>query len=223
MTRAEELLDRWERCVGLSAFEAACALLDVDGGAALGERNRELLRLRASLFGPRVRGYARCAHCQEATEIELDVEELLAQAPAVERAVEIGGREVIVRPLTIDAVRAALRADPSVAPLALASACIGEGVELDASEIATVVEVLGAIDPLADPRLAIACSACGRSAEVPLDVASFVRTEIDVHARRLLDDIATLASAYGWAEREILGMSGAKRREYLARVRPWTS
>ena len=35
-----------------------------------------------------------------------------------------------------------------------------------------------------------------------------------------VSEVHALASAYGWAEREILGMSEARRAAYVARVAP---
>jgi hypothetical protein len=42
-----------------------------------------------------------------------------------------------------------------------------------------------------------------------------VWAEVDVRARRLLADVATLARTYGWTEPEVLALSEARRAAYL--------
>ena len=47
---------------------------------------------------------------------------------------------------------------------------------------------------------------------------AFLWDEVDVRARRLLDEVHALAGAYGWSEQRILALSEARRRAYLDRV-----
>ncbi len=42
---------------------------------------------------------------------------------------------------------------------------------------------------------------------------------MEARAKRLLSEVHALASAYGWSEREILGLSVARREFYLGMVR----
>ena len=56
------------------------------------------------------------------------------------------------------------------------------------------------------------------AARSALDVPGLVWDEVDAVARRLVDEVHALASAYGWAERDILAMGAARRAAYLARV-----
>jgi hypothetical protein len=50
------------------------------------------------------------------------------------------------------------------------------------------------------------------------DVAEFLWREIDAWAKRVLEEVHTLASAYGWAQGEILSLSAARRRRYVSMV-----
>ena len=50
------------------------------------------------------------------------------------------------------------------------------------------------------------------------DVPAYLWEELDVRARRLLDEVHALARSYGWAEREILALSEVRRNAYLDRV-----
>ena len=49
-------------------------------------------------------------------------------------------------------------------------------------------------------RLAIECPACGRAADVPFAIATFLWREVDAWARRTLREVHALARAYGWSE-----------------------
>ena len=44
---------------------------------------------------------------------------------------------------------------------------------------------------------------------------SFLWTEIEAWAWRMLSDVHTLARAYGWGERDILALSPTRRQFYL--------
>lgn len=82
-----------------------------------------------------------------------------------------------------------------------------------------VIEAVGAAmadaDPLADVRLELTCPACGHGWTSPFDPVAFFWDEIEAWVPRLLREVHRLASAYGWSEREILGMSAWRRAEYL--------
>jgi hypothetical protein len=48
-----------------------------------------------------------------------------------------------------------------------------------------------------------------------VDIASFLWTELNVHAKRVLGEVDAFARAYGWSESEVLRMSRARRQSYL--------
>jgi hypothetical protein len=97
------------------------------------------------------------------------------------------------------------------------------GLAMEAEQIpAEVAEVavqrMAEADPMADIQLAMTCPACAREWSAALDMVSFLWSEIEVWAWRLLNEVHTLASAYGWPEREILAMSANRRQCYLHMV-----
>jgi hypothetical protein len=73
-------------------------------------------------------------------------------------------------------------------------------------------------DPLADIQVAVSCPICNHIWRAALDIVSFLWSEIDNLAARLLRDVHTLASAYGWREKDILALSPGRRQFYLAAV-----
>jgi hypothetical protein len=73
-------------------------------------------------------------------------------------------------------------------------------------------------DPQANVQLAITCPVCSKHWQAGFDIVSFFWNEIDAWAHRLLQEVHTLASAYGWREADILAMSPWRRQCYLAMI-----
>jgi hypothetical protein len=96
------------------------------------------------------------------------------------------------------------------------SAIEAEQIPSEVAEVA--VQRMAEADPMADIQLAMMCPACARQWSAALDIVSFLWSEIEVWAWRLLNDVHTLASAYGWSERDILTMSANRRQSYLQMV-----
>jgi hypothetical protein len=71
------------------------------------------------------------------------------------------------------------------------------------------------LDPQADVALGIDCPSCAHAWLEPFDVVTFLWSELTAWARRLLGDVHLIASAYGWGESEILGLTPARRNAYL--------
>jgi hypothetical protein len=222
-----ELLDAWERGLGLPEDERALALLAPDDGAALplGELDARLLALRRWAFGARLDGVVRCPSCGADLELSFDADEV--EAPAAARngelslAVEDG--EVRFRPPTSVDVREAGRAETlEAAQRVLLERCvIASPVEpgaLPARVVERIEDAMAEHDPQADVALELSCSECGHEWETAFDVGRFLWTEVDRWARRVLVDVAALASAFGWTEPHVLRLSPLRREAYLGLV-----
>jgi hypothetical protein len=121
-------------------------------------------------------------------------------------------------PTSRDLAKAACESDVSRAAMRLAESCRLEGGESSTwsdEELAQIGQQLALADPLAETRLALRCPACEDEWEETLDMATFLWREIEARARRVLKEIHTLATAYGWAEADILSMSERRRALYL--------
>jgi hypothetical protein len=237
---AVELLEVWERGQGAESPERSILLLslvepgstsDAVGQLTVGQQNARLLRLRELAFGDRLDGLTDCPSCGDTLEVSVHSPGLRrAGADGVsvphegsstaprELEVEAGGHRVRFRPPTLADVHAILDVEDD-APAALLERCLTdlEGISLPlppelAKELAAQ---MSSADPLADPELAMKCPSCSHRWTAPLDVPSYLWEEIDVWARRTLDQVHRLASAYGWGEAEILALSPARRRAYL--------
>jgi len=201
-----DLLSMWERGEGQRASRRALALLD-DGFASLpiGRRDAALLDLRVAWFGDAFTGVTGCPACGEEIELAFTAEEVRREAP------ELSGTEFRL-PTTEDLLAIEHLDDVESARRALLARCAPHA---DAGTIAR----MAAHDPQADVQLDAECPACEHRWREPFDIVTFLWTELTVLARRLLGDVHTLASAYGWSERDILALSPARRNAYLEMVR----
>jgi hypothetical protein len=233
----EDMLDAWERGAAKGSVDrglilATLAAPDAGGDmlAALpvGERDRHLLALRAAAFGPRLTGLLACDGCGEHLELDLNVDDLRAiPAPeAPKLAVTSGGYSVwFRRPNSHDLCAAA--AAPGRASQRLLSLCVTQAehegaaispVDLPPDLIWQIGDLLSAADPLADIRFALTCVQCGHACETHFDIAAFLWAELDAWGGRMQREVHTLASAYGWSERDILRLGPARRARYLQLV-----
>jgi hypothetical protein len=207
----------------------------------IGQRDACLLKLRELTFGSELTGVTDCPECAEKIELSLncsDFRPAIETEPPAELVAESNGRELRFRlPTSEDLLavntpgellqRCLLNggADPSSCAFGEVSG-IGFGeadppvqrVRLEClteNFIAAVGEKMSSADPMADIHLALECPSCEHNWEAPFDIVAFLWREISAAAHRLLREVHTLASAYGWTETEILRLSPARRRMYL--------
>ena len=192
----------------------------------LGRRNRALAELRCDAFGRWIKGWAACEQCGEKLEFSVDGEALRTNAtPDATTAIHVG-ENAFRLPTSRDLANLSDETDPSAAALRLLQLCALPKSSADAGrlpewtewEVDAVSERMAEADPLADILLHFDCPACAHSFEHSLDLASFLWAEIEGRAQRLMLDVHTLASAYGWSEAEILRLSDARRDFYLEMV-----
>jgi hypothetical protein len=89
---------------------------------------------------------------------------------------------------------------------------------LPAQVAAAIADCMGQADPQTDVQLDLTCPACGHDWRAPFDIVSYLWSEINAWAGRLLGEVHTLAFTYGWDEADILAMSSARRRRYLEMI-----
>jgi hypothetical protein len=202
------------------------ALLDLP----LGRRDELVLRLRRELDGDSLEAVAACPACGERAELVADAAAVcaLGESSAPVAPVEVGGLRAEWRTPTTRDVAAALSSDDVTAELLRRCILRIEAPGHDRGEIpvteapdrlrAAVVDAMAAADPVADLLIEVECPACVERFVVDLDVPRFVWDEIDVRARRLLNEVDLLARVYGWTESEVLALSDRRRATYLALV-----
>jgi hypothetical protein len=195
---------------------------------SVGERDGGLLRLREELFGSRLEATAVCPRCGERLDLTFSTRDIVAPPtspdPDGELGVEDAGYTIRYRLATSADLLEIATAAATDARDALLQRCVLEARFLDAAVepaslpddvVKTVVEHMARADAQADVHVALDCPACSHQWSMPFDILSYLWSEIDDWARRLLFEVHTLARAYGWSERDIVGMSAQRRRLYL--------
>jgi hypothetical protein len=219
---ASELLSVWELGSRQIPLERAFTMLAVvcpetssESLACLtiGQRDARLLALREMTFGSEIRGVSDCPECGETLELTFNSSDFLPlneTEPPAELAVKSNGSEVRFR-LPIGADLLAVNSAEQLLERCLLSG----GDKLTENLRVAVGERISNADPMADIHLALNCPNCEHKWAAPFDIVAFLWREITAAARRLLREVHTLASAYGWTESEILSLSPARRRAYL--------
>ncbi|KAF3886741.1 MULTISPECIES: T4 family baseplate hub assembly chaperone [Nostocales] len=90
--------------------------------------------------------------------------------------------------------------------------------KLPTNIINTIIAEMAQADPQANVPLDTSCPACGHEWQLVFDIMSFFWSEINAWGLRILRDVHTLATAYGWREADILTMSPRRRQLYLDMV-----
>ncbi len=238
---ASELLDAWEHGRFQPPVARARLLLALAVPAAspedldrfgIGRRDQELLDFRERVFGPRMAGVAQCPACAQEVELDFPVTDVRARAAidAVEpQTLRFDGYDLRFRLPTCDDLAAvAALGDPPGRRAGLLRRCVTEarrgGEAAPAESLPDAVAAalsarMSELDPQGDIRLDLRCPECAGRWQAPLDVASYLWSEIHSWAERMLRDVHTLAAAYGWREADILTMGPSRRQAYLELIR----
>jgi hypothetical protein len=227
---SSDCLSIWESGAGLHPLDQGLlalgtALPDTPADALanwpLGKRNMALAQLRCSSFGPRLLGSTACCRCGEKLEVEVDGRLLAGegadQGQVSQEPIVVNGRSFRLL-TTRDLAKAAQEADTRLASIRLLESCrldTGESPDWSDEDLDQIGQSLAVADPLAETRLALRCPVCENEWQENLDILSFLWREIEARARRLLFEIHTLATAYGWAEADILSLSDRRRALYF--------
>ena len=196
------------------------ALLDLP----LAERNCLLLQLRRLSFGSTLQGYASCPQCGTAMEFSLGVDAVLESMsePAVQPPVGWNDAGIDFRlrqATTTDLLDCARMPTAEQAVQRLLARCLGVDCLSDAAA-ANVgrPSVRAHFDQLhadSEWRCTLQCPQCAHEDTWDLDIGHFVWMEARHAARRLLNEVHTLALHYGWSESAIVALSQQRRDAYL--------
>ena len=238
---AQELLEVWERGLAqapaaraLSLLAAACPELTSDQIATLsiGQRDARLLVLREALFGPELESVVNCPGCNDRLELSLSTTELRfgaeSQQQVTEVSLNVSAYNLRLRlPNSRDVLLAGSLEGPADRRDRLLKCCLLSAerneVPVEADQLSPEVaeaaaQELAEADPLADIRMNILCPSCGHAWRAGFDIVDFLWAEVEAWAARILNEVHTLASVYGWCERDILALSPTRRQFYLDMV-----
>jgi len=231
-----ELLDVWERGRLLPNVERALYLLRAAypdqsfadlASLSMGWRDTLLLELRQALCGSDVACESVCPACAERLEFSFLLSDVTVPKASNDNASfpictpEFEGRFRL--PTSADLIPL-VDHTPEAARAELVSKCLvsvqSELPEISAEALSAkiidrVSKEMNEADPQADVLISLTCPACSHTWQGIFDIASFLWREIDTWARRTMQEVHWLASAYGWTERAILSMSPVRRRTYI--------
>jgi hypothetical protein len=238
---AAALLAAWEDGMGEPPVNRAPALLRPLGlmeagrdpaAMTVGACDLLLLELRRRLFGADLDLVATCQACEEAVEVVIPCADLAPAGPdrpdvPVDRPRQVTVEEdgLLIRcrlPTNGDLCQLADLGRPATVT-DLLERCVEtmEGPNapaassgLPAAVVGRVADALAASDPGADIVAEIECPCTAIWAET-IDIRAILWTELTWWVQRRLAEVHQLASAYGWAEQDILEMSPHRRRFYL--------
>lgn len=234
---ASTLLNVWERGRGRPSYRRALMLLEAVfpeepaetlALLPIGQRDTRLLTLREGIFGSRLESVVACPACAETLEFAFTISDIRVapEQPIPDQfSLFSNGYEVTFRlPNTEDVADFEHRAEDARRPRLLLERCLVEvrhedealpADRLPESLVEAVAEQMAQADPQANVQLALTCPACEHRWQSTFDIVSYLWTETDAWARRMLRDVHVLASAYGWPEADLLAMSAWRRQFYL--------
>jgi hypothetical protein len=229
----ERLLSAWEQGVHRHPIDRALLMLSLTeadfsvdqlADLPLGRCNAALMQLHLDCFGGRLGAWLDCPACSERMEFELNA----AQLPPIQvdkvDSIEVDGHRFRL-PTSRHLARLVNGKNNAQATAHQLLQDCAESMDSLPDEPNRLIELMRAVeaaveakDPWTNIVLEVCCPACGREELADFDIASFLWNKIEYRARQLLDDTHLLAQAYGWTESDILEMSEARRRAYLARL-----
>jgi hypothetical protein len=237
---SRELLQVWEWGETQHPIDRALTLLAIAcpetspeklAQLSVGQRDTLLLTLREWTFGSQLNSLATCPSCGEYLELNFTVADIQVSPdvnPTPEHSLSLGDYEVKFRlPNSSDLAAIASYQDTLAARHTLLETCLlaasyqGKSFsiqQLPSPVIEAVVEKMAQADPQADVQLALSCPGCKHQWQATFDIVSYFWSEINAWAKRILLEVHTLASAYGWGEADILAMSPRRRQLYLEMV-----
>jgi len=226
-----DILTLWERGVAAAPIERALLLagearpdlgMQQCWALPLGQRDQAIAALRTRLFGPAAELTSRCPRC--GTEVEVVVadvarvyEEAFASPPPRPQLQGLSLRAVTSEDLAA-AETAAAQGKDLRAVIIEHVATVSEGETVPELDPSTLDAALESLDAAAELRFELTCLDCGSRWIALLDIADCTWRELARAAGRIADEVAALASAYGWREADTLAMSRTRRALYLERI-----
>ena len=228
-----ELLSVWECGIRLSPAGRAELILETVAGnvpeaTTLGDRDCALMKIYENTFGSVIELADTCLSCGEVFEYTLDLQVIQNSSVRVGEssfAVSFDSWEAECRlPLMVDIGKCL---DTGEAGTGLAVRCITSIKSGGASApfhsvpeelLAKIEKRILELDPAVEISLELPCPSCAHSQISFFDITDLLWKKVTAGAQLVASNVHTLATAYGWTEENILGMSSSRRQLYLSIV-----
>ena len=173
----------------------------------IGDRDRALAGLYASLYGPAIIADTVCGRCKAPYEMRFDLSALVkARQPDGSAR---GDPPTVT--LGKSVLRLPRRADLVGMPEDLPERLLLEGPVPD---LATVSAIFEAADPALELDLSGACPECDASQAVAFSMARFLERALERDRAFLTREVHLIASGYRWSHAEILALTRAERQGF---------
>ncbi len=237
---AAELLTIWECGCSQPSFQRALLLLSAVypnqtteqlAQLSLGQRDAQLLTLREKTLGSQIASLVSCPNCGNSLELNFAVSDILVPNLLEQTnnlLLETEDYEIEFRlPNSLDLAKVIHLSDVSAVASQLLKHCILSSKyqnqpvtveEIPAQIIQALIKQMEQADPQADISLDLNCPHCGHQWLASFDILTFFWQEITAWVQRILREVHSLASAYGWREADILAMSPQRRQIYLEMI-----
>jgi hypothetical protein len=234
----EALLSAWEQGrAEPSSLGRSLALLGATGSdsapvpladLSIGQRDALLLQLHEEVFGDSFWALAVCEGCQERVEFSFHGSDLRSSEPVEcsdkqrvsQEGYEVEFRMPTSRDLLLVSERRSITEQRAqlLERIVLSAEQGGEPIAAKAlpeEVISAMEETMQSADPRGEVSLRLRCQSCGHEWSAWFDAGTFLWKKFDTWALRLLQEVHVLARAYGWSERDIIGMTPWRRHAYL--------
>ena len=237
---AQQLLTLWEQgypqpVVWRGLMLLSLAFPDSDwevlATIPIGERDYHLLTLYTQLFGGKVQAVAPCPACDEQSEISFGAADISLFDPvqAVQSdVVTVANKQIPFRlPNSLDLLAIANLPEPEQAQHHLLLRCLQPlqksrqkawAKRIPKKVQTAVSKKMAALDPQGNIEIVLTCPACAHRWQTVFDIVTFLWHKLDRWAIRLMQDVHTLATMYGWSEEAILNLSPWRRQLYLRMI-----
>jgi hypothetical protein len=238
--RTSELIAAWDAATAVGKVQRPVTLLaalrhespDEIARWPLGQRELAFLEIQRQRFGSVLQCLGSCPACGADIEFNAPtpgVDQDARNDGPLENQIEQDGWTVRFRLLnSFDLWSAASTGSVEEARRSLVAAvCLEarnpagnlvEAANLPIAAIERLAVELEAADPFADISFDMTCPDCRHTWEVTFDAGEYLWKKVEWTAAQLLEEVHLLASAYGWDESIILGLSPRRRRFYLDRI-----
>jgi hypothetical protein len=209
----------------LAPVDAATSALDLPLPRLAGHA----ARCHAELFGADVDGVLACRACGGLLDVAVRLTDLLPDPMDAEPAGHTRAGLAVRSPTARDLVAAGSPrcADPRRTLLARCVTAAPDApvdvAGLTADELAEIDDLLEHAAADALPVVRATCPDCGGDATGVVDAPGLLWHGVAEQAPLLLDEVARLAAAFGWPERDVLALSPLRRAAYLQLARDGAS
>ncbi len=233
----QQLLEIWEYGRNQHPVDQALTLLSFTSPdqarnelaeLSIGQRDIRLLALHERMFGETLYCDGACPDCKQAVDICFTTKDIQAPSTVLEpHETELTWDDFKITyrlPNSWDLAVIANSTNEESARQLLIERCLvkisRKGAPIAANELSELAilkmeQAIAKSDPQAEVLLDMNCPECNTQWQLLFDIVTYLWTEITVKAKRILEEVHTLAKTYGWTETNILELSDVRCQIYL--------